>query len=268
MTKEDAMDLFEYRRMEQQEKFAPLAQRLRPKNFSEVLGQEELLKEDGLITKALASNGLPSMILYGPPGTGKTTLAQLISKSCNMNFFKVSAVAAGVKDLREVVESAREHLRMNRGRSILFIDEIHRFSKSQQDFLLPYVEEGELVLIGATTENPFFSVNKALLSRMILAEVKPLHRQALATLLYRCVDLYAKENGVKITLDPEAEEFLISRSGGDGRRLINSFEVSALHARSGNEIHITVDSVRDNFSQAASTSKSPLSKRSRVSKGS
>lgn len=239
------MDLFEQNRLQQQAKFAPLAEKLRPKHPEEVLGQSHLLGKEGILTKAIAAGDLPSALFYGPPGTGKTTIAQMVSHSLNMNFYKVSAVSAGIKDLREVVEQARENLRMNRGRSILFIDEIHRFSKSQQDFLLPYVEAGDVILIGATTENPFFSVNKALLSRLVLLEVKPLSTEALIELVERCRALYARERGVEVTVDPEAARFLAQRAQGDARRLMTSFALSALHASSPSGIDIGMEDVRD-----------------------
>lgn len=242
------MDLFELNRINQMKNFAPLAEKLRPKSFDEVLGQEEILKEDGLIMRAMRAKSLPSILLYGPPGTGKTTIAELIAKDLNMNFKKVSAVSSGIKDLREVVDNASEALRMNRGRTILFIDEIHRFSTSQQDFLLPYVEAGDVVLIGATTENPFFAVNKALLSRLILIEVKSLKKDALLNLLQRVKEAYERENGVNISMDDISRDFLVTRADGDARRLINSFEVSVLSGdREGDNIIINENTVRDNF---------------------
>lgn len=242
------MDLFELNRINQQQKFAPLAEKLRPKNFDDVLGQDEILKDGGMIRNAIKRNNLPSILLYGPPGTGKTTIAEIISKEMNMNFFKVSAVSSGVKDLREVVEKAKENLRMNMGRSILFVDEIHRFSTSQQDFLLPYVEAGDIVLIGATTENPFFAVNKALLSRLILINLESLSNEALDGLLNKAIGIYKSENNVDVVLSDDAREFLIKRADGDARRLINSFEVSVLNSKNiEGKIIITEDTVRDNF---------------------
>lgn len=245
------MDLFEYNRQNQREKFAPLAEKLRPKTLNDVLGQDEITKDGGMIKNAMKTNNLPSILLYGPPGTGKTTIAEIIAKEMNMNFFKVSAVSSGIKELREVVEKSAENLRMNMGRSILFVDEIHRFSTSQQDFLLPYVEAGDLVLIGATTENPFFAVNKALISRLILIELKSLNSEALEELLDRALNLYSKENNLTIEISPEAKEFLVKRADGDARRLINSFEVSVLNGRhEKDKLYIDEHTVRDNFMNA------------------
>lgn len=246
------MDLFELNKINQRKKFAPLAEKLRPKTFDDVLGQEDILKDGGMIKNAIKRNNLPSILLYGSPGTGKTTIAEIISKEMNMNFYKVSAVSSGIKDLRDVIEKSSENLKMNMGRSILFVDEIHRFSTSQQDFLLPYVEAGDIVLIGATTENPFFAVNKALLSRLILIQLKSLSEDALSKLLNKAVDIYKRENNLDIILTDEAREFLIKRADGDARRLINSFEVSVLNTRNTDDkIVIGEENVRDNFMNAS-----------------
>lgn len=225
----------------------PFAEMMRPKSFDEVLGQDHILGKEGIIRKAIQTKNLPSMILYGPPGTGKTTIAELLSKSFNMNFMKVSAVSAGIKELREVVLKAQNSINMGMGGTILFIDEIHRFSTSQQDFLLPYVEKGDLILIGATTENPFFAVNKALVSRLILVEVKPLKKENLYELLSRLEEKYSEVNNIAVEIDDDAREFLVDRAGGDARRFINSFEVSVMQAFDGIKSHVTVENVRDNF---------------------
>ncbi len=162
------MDLFTLNMEEQLKKNAPLADRMRPRNISEFVGQDHILGEGKFLNRAIKADRLNSMIFYGPPGTGKTTLAMIIANTTNMYFEKLSAVTSGVKDIREVVHNAEERLKLYNNRTILFIDEIHRFNKSQQDALLPFVERGIIILIGATTENPYFEVNKALLSRMMV----------------------------------------------------------------------------------------------------
>lgn len=241
------MDFFSMELENKREKNAPFAERMRPKTFSDVLGQDHILGKNGIIKKALETNSLPSMILYGPPGTGKTSIAELLSKSFKMSFRKVSAVSAGIKELREVVSDAQKNIEMGLGGTILFIDEIHRFSTSQQDFLLPYVEGGDLILIGATTENPFFAVNKALVSRLILVEIKSLEEKDLIELINRCEKKYEELQNIEVTIDDDAKKFLAKRSGGDARRLINSFEVSVMQAYDGEKSHVTSDDVRDNF---------------------
>lgn len=239
------MDMFSMNLEKNKKK--PFAEMMRPKSFDDVYGQEHILGKDGIIRKAIETKNLPSMILYGPPGTGKTTIAELLSKSFNMNFLKVSAVSAGIKELREVVDKAQNSINMGMGGTILFIDEIHRFSTNQQDFLLPYVEKGDLILIGATTENPFFAVNKALVSRLILVEVKPLKKDDLNKLLTKLVSSYSKIYNIDVKFDEDAREFLVERAGGDARRFINSFEVSVMQAFDGEKSHVTVKNVRDNF---------------------
>ncbi|MCI6609860.1 MAG: replication-associated recombination protein A [Ezakiella sp.] len=226
---------------------APFAERIRPQSFDEVIGQDHILGDKGLIKNAIKTGNLPSLLLYGPPGTGKTTIASLISKSFNMNFIKISAVSSGVKELRGVVDEANRCLE-NGTKTILFIDEIHRFSTSQQDFLLPYVENGELILIGATTENPFFAVNKALLSRLILVEIKSLTKDDMKKLLERCKQKYFEIYNIKVDIDAKAADFLALRGNGDARRLINSFEVAVLRAFDGESSKITMDVLIDVFS--------------------
>lgn len=226
---------------------APFAERIRPQNFDEVIGQDHILGDKGLIKNAVKTGNLPSLLLYGPPGTGKTTIAILISKSFNMHFLKISAVSSGVKELRSVVDDAHRYLE-NGIKTILFIDEIHRFSTSQQDFLLPYVENGELILIGATTENPFFAVNKALLSRLILVEIKSLTKDDMKKLLERCKQKYFEIYNIKVEIDEKAADFLALRGNGDARRLINSFEVAVLRTFDGESSKITIDDLTDVFS--------------------
>ena len=174
------MDLFDYLNEQKSETEGPLASRLRPRSLDEVVGQQHILGRDKMLYRAIMADKLSSVILFGPPGTGKTTIAQVIAASTKANFRQINATTAGKKDMEEVVEEARTYRAAYGKKTILFIDEIHRFNKAQQDFLLPYVENGTVILIGATTENPFFEVNKALLSRSNVFELKPLEKEDVA----------------------------------------------------------------------------------------
>lgn len=210
-------------------KTAPLAERLRPNNLKQIVGQTHLLGEGRFLNRCIKADRISSMILYGPPGTGKTTLAMIIANTTDMKFEKLSAVTSGVKDIREVIKSAEEYLKIYNKRTILFIDEIHRFNKSQQDALLPFVEKGVIILIGATTENPYFEINKALLSRTMILNLEPLKNEELLSLLNRA--LIDKERGLGsyiVDIDDEAIDYLINVSEGDGRVLLNSLEIGVL----------------------------------------
>lgn len=213
-------------------KWLPLAARFRPKNLREFVGQKHIIGEEGILYKAIKNDKLVNMILYGPPGTGKTTLAMIIAKSTESNFVQLNAAFAGIKDIRTVVEEAIERLKSNVSRTILFIDEIHRFNKSQQDALLPYTEDGTLIFIGATTENPFFEVNNALISRSIIFELKPLSRYDLVVLVQNV--LADKENGLgkyDLSITQEAIEFLAEVSDGDARVVLNYLELCVIGAQ-------------------------------------
>ncbi|WP_159476057.1 replication-associated recombination protein A [Chryseobacterium sp. 18068] len=201
----------------------PLAERLRPKTLDEVLGQEHLTGEKGTIRKMLENDALNSLILWGPPGTGKTTLAEIISEKSGRKFFKLSAVSSGVKDVRDVIDDAKKQNLFSGKSSILFIDEIHRFNKSQQDSLLHAVEKGWVVLIGATTENPSFEVVSALLSRSQVYILKALSHEKLEELIDIASDRFNKDEGTDFTI--KEKEAFIQYSGGDGRKLINSVEL-------------------------------------------
>ena len=181
------MDLFEYMRSTNMEKEAPLAARMRPRTLDEVVGQEHIIGKDKLLYRAIKADKISSIIFYGPPGTGKTTLAKVIANTTSAEFQQINATVAGKKDMEEVVAKAKELQGMYRKRTILFIDEIHRFNKGQQDYLLPYVEDGTIILIGATTENPYFEVNGALISRSVIFELKPIPREAIKELLKKAV---------------------------------------------------------------------------------
>ena len=175
------MDLFDYMKEQNLEQEAPLASRLRPSTLDEVVGQEHIIGKDKLLYRAIKADKLGSVIFYGPPGTGKTTLAKVIANTTSSRFRQINATVAGKKDMEEVVKEAQDYLGMYGKKTILFIDEIHRFNKGQQDYLLPFVEDGTLILIGATTENPYFEVNGALISRSIIFELKPLTKENIET---------------------------------------------------------------------------------------
>lgn len=207
---------------------APLADRLRPEKLEDFVGQGHLIGEGKFLTRSIKADRITSMILYGPPGTGKTTLATIIANRTNMRFEKLSAVTSGVKDIRAVIDKAEENLKLYSKRTILFIDEIHRFNKSQQDALLPFVERGIIILIGATTENPYFEVNKALLSRTIVLTLKSLDKSSLLSLIEKALKSEKGLKNYKVDISDKAIEYLVNISEGDGRNLLNSLELVVL----------------------------------------
>lgn len=238
------MDLFEYMRNANKEKDSPLASRLRPKTLEDVVGQSHIIGKDKLLYRAIKADKLSSIIFYGPPGTGKTTLAQVIANTTRSVFTQINATSSGKKDMEGVIAAAKEQAGMYGKKTILFIDEIHRFNKSQQDYLLPFVEDGTIVLIGATTENPYFEVNSALLSRSIIFELKPLDTEDIKTLLKRAA--YDEVNGMgayKVVLDEDALEFLADISNGDARMALNAIELGILTTQRSEDgyIHITLE---------------------------
>ncbi|MDO5540121.1 MAG: replication-associated recombination protein A [Eubacteriales bacterium] len=238
------MDLFDYMRSNTMEKEAPLASRLRPRTLDEVVGQQEIIGKDKLLYRAIKADKLNSLIFYGPPGTGKTTLAKVIANTTSAQFVQLNATVAGKKDMEDVVKQAKDNRGMYGKRTILFVDEIHRFNKGQQDYLLPFVEDGTLILIGATTENPYFEVNGALLSRSVIFELKPLSKEDIRTLIERAV--YDKERGMgsyDAVIDEDAMEFLADIAGGDARSALNAVELGILTTERGSDgkIHITLD---------------------------
>lgn len=237
------MNLFEYMRTTNMEKESPLAARLRPTTLDEVVGQQHIISKDKLLYRAIKADKLSSIIFYGPPGTGKTTLAKVIAHTTSAEFTQINATAAGKKDMEEVVKTAKDTQGMYGKKTILFIDEIHRFNKGQQDYLLPFVEDGTIILIGATTENPYFEVNSALISRSIIFELKPLGMEDIKTLISRAV--YDKEKGMgayDAVIDEEALDFLADIAGGDARHALNAVELGIMTTeRSGDgKIHITL----------------------------
>ncbi|WP_019131694.1 replication-associated recombination protein A [Peptoniphilus obesi] len=222
------MDLFSLNMDNNLKANAPLAYRMRPENLEEFVGQKHLVGPGKYLNRLVKSGRISSMIFYGPPGVGKTTLAKILAKMSNKNFFEISAVTSNLKELRETLQKAEDSLKFENKNSILFIDEIHRFNKSQQDALLPYVEKGIVVLIGATTENPYFEVNKALISRVQVLELKSISEEDLLKLVYRAIneDINFKKLNIEIT--DNAKDFLIKNSSGDARNLLNSLEIAVL----------------------------------------
>ena len=238
------MDLFDYMREQNKEKESPLASRLRPTKLEEVVGQQHIIGKDKLLYRAIKADKLQSVIFYGPPGTGKTTLAKVIAQTTSAEFMQINATSAGKKDMEAVIEKAKQLQGMYGKRTILFIDEIHRFNKSQQDYLLPFVEDGTVTLIGATTENPYFEVNGALISRSIIFELKPLEKEDIKTLLHRALEDMEKGMGAyRAVADEEALEFLADVSNGDARSALNAIELGILTTERSADglIHITLD---------------------------
>ena len=239
------MDLFDYMRGQNAKKEAPLARRLRPKKLSDVVGQEHILGPGKLLTRAIEADRLSSVIFYGPPGTGKTSLAYVIANTTKSDFKEINATTSGKKDMEEVVREARNTLGMYGRKTILFVDEIHRFNKAQQDFLLPYVEDGTVILIGATTENPYFEVNSALISRSTVFQLHPLTEENIQTLIRRAV--YDKEQGMGIynaEISDEAVSFLADMAEGDARNALNAVELAVMTTepdKADGKIHITTE---------------------------
>ena len=239
------MDLFDYMRENTMEKESPLASRLRPSALEEVVGQQHIIGKDKLLYRAIKADKLGSVIFYGPPGTGKTTLARVIANTTSADFKQLNATVAGKKDMEEIVKEAKDSLGMYGKKTILFVDEIHRFNKGQQDYLLPFVEDGTLILIGATTENPYFEVNGALLSRSRVFELKTLEKEDIKELIRRAV--YDKEKGMgayDAVIDPEAEDFLADVANGDARAALNAVELGVMTTERDlhdGKIHIDMD---------------------------
>ena len=238
------MDLFEYAREKNMERESPLASRLRPATLEEVVGQQHIIGKGKLLYRAIKADKLSSVIFYGPPGTGKTTLAKVIAHTTSAQFTQINATVAGKKDMEEVVKKAKDTLGMYQKRTILFVDEIHRFNKGQQDYLLPFVEDGTVILIGATTENPYFEVNGALISRSSIFELHPLDQEDIKTLLERAVSDVEKGMGsYQVVIEEDALEFLSDISGGDARNALNALELGVLTTErsADGKIHITLD---------------------------
>ena len=242
------MDLFEYAKTKTLDRESPLASRLRPTTLEEVVGQEHIIGKDKLLYRAIKADKLTSVIFYGPPGTGKTTLAKVIANTTSAGFTQINATIAGKKDMEEVVHQAQDSLGMYGKKTILFIDEIHRFNKGQQDYLLPFVEDGTIILIGATTENPYFEVNSALLSRSIIFELKPLSNENIRTLILRAVNDCDRGMGnYGAVIEDEALEFLADMAGGDARSALNAVELGVLTTPKSDDgyIHLTLEAASE-----------------------
>lgn len=238
------MDLFDYMRNNTMEKEAPLASRLRPVTLDEVVGQKHIIGKDKLLYRAIKADKLSSIIFYGPPGTGKTTLAKVIANTTSSIFTQINATSSGKKDMEAVIVEAKDNLGRYGRRTILFIDEIHRFNKGQQDYLLPFVEDGTVILIGATTENPYFEVNSALISRSIIFELKSLDTDDIKILLGRAVNDRDKGLGAyDAVLHEDALDFLADIANGDARAALNAIELGVLTTERAEDgkIHITLE---------------------------
>ena len=237
------MDLFDYMRNNTMKSEAPLASRMRPTTLDEIVGQQHIIGKDKLLYRAIRADKLRSVIFYGPPGTGKTTIAKVIAHTTSAEFTQINATVAGKKDMEEVVRQAKDNLGMYGKRTILFVDEIHRFNKGQQDYLLPFVEDGTLILIGATTENPYFEVNGALISRSIIFELKALEKDDIKVLLTRALTDMEKGMGAyEAVADEDALDFLADIAGGDARNALNALELGILTTErsADGKIHITL----------------------------
>ena len=237
------MDLFGFNRRDILEKEAPLASRMRPRTLDEVVGQEHIIGPGKLLSRAIQADRVGSLILYGPPGTGKTTIAQVIANSTGARFVQINATTAGKKDMEDAVSKAKAALGAEERRTILFVDEIHRFNKAQQDYLLPFVEDGTVILVGATTENPYFEVNRALVSRSRIFELRPLSAADIRVLLERALTDPRGLGGQDIVLEDEAADFLADVSNGDARAALNALELGALTTMPSEDgrIHLTID---------------------------
>ncbi len=238
------MDLFDYMRSTTAKKESPLASRLRPTTLEEVVGQQHIIGKDKLLYRAIKADKLSSIIFYGPPGTGKTTLAKVIANTTSADFRQLNATVANKKDMEEVINTAKSNLGMYGKKTILFVDEIHRFNKSQQDYLLPFVEDGTIILIGATTENPYFEVNSALISRSIIFQLNSLEKEDIKILLSRAV--YDEEKGMGAygaVIDEDALTFLADISNGDARMALNAIELGIITTErcEDGKIHITIE---------------------------
>ncbi|RKD34625.1 replication-associated recombination protein A [Thermohalobacter berrensis] len=248
------MDLFSLTAEENIKKKAPLAERMRPNTLEDFVGQEHIIGKGKLLYRAIVADRLGSIIFYGPPGTGKTTLAKIIANKTENYFEKLNAVTSGVKDIREVIKKAKERLGMYNKRTILFIDEIHRFNKSQQDALLPYVENGTIILIGATTENPYFEVNKALISRSMIFRLKSLSKDDVKKIIIRALQDREKGLGMfEVNIDDETIEFFANISNGDARIALNGLELAVLTTEPDEKgkINITLDIAQESVQKRA-----------------
>ncbi len=242
------MDLFDYMREKKMEQESPLAGRMRPETLDDIVGQQHIIGKDKLLYRAILADKLSSIIFYGPPGTGKTSLAKVIANTTSAIFTQMNATTSGKKEMEKAVESAKSNLGMYAKKTILFVDEIHRFNKAQQDYLLPFVEDGTIILIGATTENPYFEVNNALLSRSNIFELKPLEREDIKSIIKRAVSDEKKGMGVYgAVIDDDAVDFLADMAQGDARKALNAVEIGILTTKKAadGKIHFTLETAQE-----------------------
>ena len=236
------MDLFDYMRMERKKQESPLAVRMRPRTLDEVVGQSHINGKDRLLYRAIKADKISSLIFYGPPGTGKTTLARVIANTTSAQFVQMNATTSGKKDMEQAVSQAKDMLGMYGKRTILFIDEIHRFNKAQQDYLLPFVEDGTVILIGATTENPYFEVNGALLSRSKIFHLEPLSAEEIAGLIRKAVTDEERGMGAYgAAITEEAVSFIARMAGGDARAALNAVELGVITTEPNADGKILID---------------------------
>ncbi|MDO5708133.1 MAG: replication-associated recombination protein A [Andreesenia angusta] len=244
----DLLDYIKYSGKENRDKQSPLADRMRPQKLEQFIGQEHIVGKGKLLYRTIKADKLSSLVLYGPPGTGKTSLAKIISNESNLEFRQINATIAGIKDIREVIEFSQNIMKNYGKRTILFIDEIHRFNKSQQDALLKYIEDGSIILVGATTENPYFEVNKALLSRAMVLELKPLENEDIKNIIKMALKDEDRGYGLyDIYINEEAIDFLIESSSGDARIALNALElaVSTTNMDENGSIVIDIETIED-----------------------
>ena len=236
------MDIFEYNKMQKFKKDAPLAARMRPRTLEEFIGQEHIVGKNKLLYRAIKADKLSSVIFYGPPGTGKTTLARIIANSTKSRFSQLNATTAGIKDIKETVKEATETLSITGQRTILFIDEIHRFNKTQQDALLPHVEDGTIILIGATTENPYFEVNNALVSRSVIFSLEPLEKKDIKNVLLSALRDEERGYGSKnISVGDDVLDFWADMANGDARSALNALELAVMTTDGNKNGQIVID---------------------------
>lgn len=247
-------DLFEYSRLKDMEESAPLAVRMRPKTLEEFVGQEEIIGKGRLLRRAIESDRLSSVIFYGPTGCGKTTLARIIAETTKAHFSELNAVTAGVSDIRKVIKEAKERRALYSQKTILFVDEIHRFNKAQQDALVPYVEDGTVILVGATTENPYFEVNRPIVSRSRVFRLKPLSDDQVRTIIERSISDTVRGLGrFKTKVDPPAIDHIVKVAAGDARSALNAIEMAVLTTPPDSEgvIHVTLEAAAESIQKRA-----------------
>ena len=238
------MNLFEYNRQKNNIENAPLYLKMCPQTLEDFYGQSHIIGENKLLYRMIKSDKITSIIFYGPPGTGKTTLSKIIANTTNNNFEQINATSSGIKEIKDIIEKSKNLYEFNEKKTILFVDEIHRFNKAQQDSLLPYIEDGTIIFIGATTENPYFEVNKALISRSIIFELKPLDKEDIKNILKKA--LYNNEKGLgkyNVDITDDAIDFISSNSNGDARIALNAIEIAILTTKVNidNRIFIDID---------------------------